>query len=544
MMDMRSFRRKLIVAGAVSSLFAPAVHALTIRGYAANPSRYDRFTNFPTAPVLNTGSWFTGANYTGMGWMVEDARRQFALVSPQHFVMASHFGVVAGQHIRFLSSTGQLVTATIDSSTVVKENPTDTVATDLTLGRFSAPIPAGSGVAVFPYLNHVTGGHLNENSYLSAGLQVFGMPARGGSGTLVTFNTVTLSDTGSVSRMYNFNYDSSGSGVDDCTFQDGDSGSPTFCLLPNSKPALMGTHTATGTTGTVTSNYDTFVPHYVSQLNALMAADGYQMFPSTATATTFTATETPSPTPLRRLNAGTATFNLQNSGSQNATNVSASLTFPAGAAPSSVSGSGWVADTAGPLIWTFHRVSLNAAMTASLTATWSSVPAVSSLVVGFGYQSDANSLQTSSFDLAPAASYAEWSNALAQPATTADPDHDDRNNLAEYAFGGDPLSGGNSLSGTVAVDPVLRTASGTATLRFPVRADSQVRGLTYRVEYSTDLATWTQTAPSGTAISYAAYSPAISGFKESTVTFPVTGPRKFARVRVTLDETTAGMTVP
>ncbi|MGC4013062.1 MAG: hypothetical protein QM755_00885 [Luteolibacter sp.] len=523
---------------------APSAHALYIRGYTA--SRHDRFTGFPTAPVLNTASWITGSNYTGVGWLASDSRRQFALVSPQHFVMPTHWGVINGDQVQFLSSSGQIVTATIASTTMIQES---SVGTDLTLGRFTTPIPAGSGVSPFPY------GDTNEAYYQMGSssrraLRVFGFSGRvgGGSISLSQFPDVNLGN-GTVSRMYGFTYTLAAGGQDDCYFEDGDSGSPSFIDPSGSKPLLIGTHSAADRTSSALTytSYDTFLPHYISQLNQQMVTDGYQMIPSSPPTVTLASAKTStSPTTLRRVQSGTATFTISNTTSSNgATNVVTSLTFPTGSGPTTITGTGWFVDTAGPDAWTLHRATLANGTPALLTASWNSIPATATLPVTVTTKSDGSSLQTSNYDLAPAVSYAEWSAPLAQPATSDDPDSDGRNNLIEYAFGGDPSGGSTALATGVSVDAILTTTGGTSTLRFPVRSDSQVRGLTYMIEWSDNLTSWSTTAPSGASSpSYQAYSPAISGFKESRVTFPANAARKFARVRVTLDENTAGMTVP
>src|SRR5688572_2171409 len=122
--------------------------ALEIRSYAS--SRHDRFTGFPASPVLNPSSWFTGSLYTGVGWSVSDTRRQFALVSPRHFVLASHWGISPGEQIRFLGPDGQTHTFTVASTTQIT---TGTGTTDLTLGRLTEIVPLSTGVGPFAYLN-------------------------------------------------------------------------------------------------------------------------------------------------------------------------------------------------------------------------------------------------------------------------------------------------------------------------------------------------------------------------------------------------------
>ena len=250
------------------------------------------------------------------------------------------------------------------------------------------------------------------------------------------------------------------------------------------------------------------------------------------------------PAPFRQAAAGTATFTFENQGATAALNSSVTLTFPSGAAPTTVSASGWVNDVAGPLVWTFHRASLTAAATTDFVASWSSVPVINSLPVTIRHISDASPQQTAEYDLEPAVSYAAWSAGLAQPGTGDDPDGDGAINLVEYGFGSSATSGSTALSPNVIAGTVLSTSGGTATLTFPVRSDSQVRGLSYVLEFSNNLTNWSEPQPSGTIATFSSYSPAVSGFKKRTVTFPANEARKFVRVRVTLDESAPGMAVP
>lgn len=522
------------VSVCVALLATESLSALEIRSYAS--SRHDRFTGFPGSPVVNASSWYTGSLYTGVGWSVSDTRRQFALVSPRHFVLPSHWGISAGEQIRFLGSDGQLHTYTVASTTQIA---TSTATTDLTLGRFTETVPMSAGVAPVAYLKLQ-----NQVQYLNRSLQVFGFNARVGSGTIAGFADAEISGT---TRLVRFDYVIAAGGQDDCYFAVGDSGSPSFSIS-NGKPALVGTHTAVDgndpTTPTIYYNYDTFVPQYITELNTLMAADGWQMIPSNAASNTLTRSASSTPSTLQQAHAGTATFTVQNA-TNAANNLRLSLTFPSGAAPDSVTADGWIVDVSGPLVWSFHKQSLAASTSSSVTANWSSVPAVNSMDVQVTTQSDGSATASSTFSFTPQPTFAAWSAGLSQSGLTDDPDSDGVPNVREYAFGSDPSSGSSmNASGIVAI-PVLNQSGADVQLRFPVRSDSSTRGLWYRTEYSQTLDNdWTETAPSGTTTSFAEYSPAVPGFVEETVTIPVGSGSRFARVKVALDESSPGMSVP
>ena len=69
------------------------VFALDVTGYSATAN--DRFTSgFPTNPVPNTSGSFVGAAYdwSGVGWSAADATKGFGFITPQHYLVARHYG--------------------------------------------------------------------------------------------------------------------------------------------------------------------------------------------------------------------------------------------------------------------------------------------------------------------------------------------------------------------------------------------------------------------------------------------------------------------
>jgi len=373
--------------GLAVGLLSSAALALDIRGY--EPIRHDRFIGFPSAPTLNSGAWFDASAYCGVGWSVSDPRRQFVLVSPQHFLFAAHWGLQPGEVIRFLAPDGTLHDAVVESATHVTVNGN---GVDLMLGRLSAPV---TGIKPLPYLHFA-----DSSSYGNIALQVFGENARVGAGKLRGYNNL---DPGTgMTWMSYFARMASETGQDDCNFTIGDSGSPTFSMW-NGKPALVGTHSMlfTDAQHTFYFNYDSFVPTYVPQIDELMAVDGWRMIPSDVATTNLTGKASTSPSPLLQGKAGSATFTIQNSSRTPDGNLKVSLTFPEGAEPDSVGGDGWVLETAGPSVWTFRRATLPARTAVTLVATWNLVPAIGSLPVTTTFQSDGHVATTQTFTFTP-----------------------------------------------------------------------------------------------------------------------------------------------
>jgi len=378
--------------GLAVGVLSSAALALDIRGY--EPIRHDRFVGFPSAPALNADAWFDASAYCGVGWSVSDPRRQFVLVSPQHFLFAAHWGLQPGEVIRFLAPDGTLHDSVVESATQVTVNGN---GVDLMLGRLSAPIAPETGIKPLPYLHFA-----DSSSYSGIALQVFGENAQVGAGSLRGYNNLDAG-TGMTWMSY-FARMASETGQDDCNFTVGDSGSPTFSLW-NGKPALVGTHSMlfTDAQNTFYFNYDTFVPTYAPQLDELMAADGWRMIPSDAASTTLAGKASTSPSPLVPGQAGSATFTVQNSSRTQDGNVRVTLTFPKGADPSSVAGDGWVLESGGPLVWTFRRASLDARTGTTLKATWNLVPSVSSIPVAMAIESDGCPSAGQTFTFSPQA---------------------------------------------------------------------------------------------------------------------------------------------
>ena len=81
--------------------------------------------------------------------------------------------------------------------------------------------------------------------------------------------------------VYGFNYLTAGLDDDDCYLQSGDSGSPSFVQV-GSQVALIGIHSAIDTIPGGQVNYDTLVPHYITELDAVLNPLGFRMRPHNA----------------------------------------------------------------------------------------------------------------------------------------------------------------------------------------------------------------------------------------------------------------------
>jgi hypothetical protein len=504
-----------------------ALHAMEIRGYQA--SRHDRFLDFLTTPSWNDNAWFGSRDFTGVGWMPSEPNRQFALVSPKHVVFATHYVPPNGTVIRFLNASGITVDRTVAGAANVLNG--SGVATDLSLITLSSPIESSDGIVPFPYLNLET-----DAAYQGVILNVFGWYGKVGRGSVASIEDYSEPGVGET-RIVSFLYPKASGNQDDGYLVVGDSGSPTFAMAGD-VPALVGTHTAAGETDSDRINVDTFIPFYVTELNELLAPDGYQMTPAYPMPVTLSLAGETTPMILRQAEAGSCRFDLQNTSGHAAGNVTLTLRFPSDKDPDSLVAPGWIANQSGPGVWELHRANLGAGVTSSITASWLKLPSQPSLAVELIHGSDESPQRMQRFDLEPAPSYAAWSDGLIEANPADDSDHDGVINLLEYAFGGDPQVASMHSPQGIPLAPTISIEGVQAVLRFPIRSDAMLRGLTYEAEYSTTLqsGSWSSDPPPGMVVTDAPFDPPWSGFLRRTVKFSASASRIFCRVRIGLDE--------
>ncbi len=511
--------------------------ALEIRSY--DPAVHNRFTGFPGAPVMNPAFLHDAAKFTGTGWFASGAHKQCTLVSPRHFVWATHHVPVDGQNVRFLDSGGTVVQRTVNAVAAMESDGGG--GSDLTLATLSAAVPAT--VEPFRYLNLP-----QESDYVGKSLMVFGfvtppespvVQPRAGRGAIAAFDSHDIDGAGSqgLTRTFRFDYNSLAGLADDAHLIPGDSGSPSFADVEG-EPALVGIHAFYLPENEPIQNFDTFIPHYIAKLDEQMAPLGYRMRPANYTPTTLSFATATAPVSLRQAHPGSVTFTFANSGAQLTGNAELTLAFTAGQEPSSISAPGWVVESTGSSSWSIRKATMAAAEDIAVVAGWTSLPAIASLAVNATIQSDTatGAAHAPSFTLNP--SYAAWALGLAEAGQGDDPDEDGLPNLLEYAFGGDAESGAMLLLSGDFIRPLVTHAAGNVTLSYPERSDAVLRGLSYQVETSADLDSLAGAVslPAGAVSSTQPYVPDVPGFVKRVITWPSDGPVRFARVKVELSE--------
>ncbi len=240
---------------------------------------HNRFASgYALAPVANPSPNFllAGFDLSGIGWNAANPGQSFALVTPQHFVGAAHFGIGPGGTIDFVNSLGVKKSYTVEGGAVVGNAQGQ--ASDLFLGRLSAPIAPEDRV------NFLSITSLPEAMQIGSTAYLYGNAAKVGTSRITAFqdfgsDPATAGSGLNPSRTFSTVYRPFGA-ANDARVEGGDSGSPTF-LIESGRLALAGVHGALGSVGTLGfttyTSYDTSVPFYTNQVNALLAADGYQL---------------------------------------------------------------------------------------------------------------------------------------------------------------------------------------------------------------------------------------------------------------------------
>jgi hypothetical protein len=265
------YLKSLILFLCASTLFG----LQTRNNLATEQNRFD--SGFPSNPVPNASSNFLldGYDLSGIGWDTNTTQKGFVMISPIHFIAATHYAPNASNSITFNNRDNQLVTIGV-GSTEVMTNSDNSSNSDLTLGTLDREITASDKINFFAVADLLT-----EASYTGREILVYGRTPKVGRGTIGSFqdfgaDPITAGSGLNESRTYQFSYSDLAGGGNDAYFEVGDSGSPSFTII-GGQLAITGTHSALVDTGTTKTNYDTFVPDYADELNTAMASEGYQL---------------------------------------------------------------------------------------------------------------------------------------------------------------------------------------------------------------------------------------------------------------------------
>ena len=514
----------LLVVSLASVGLAPA---LQVRGF--TPSKHERFTGFPAAPVRNPGFIHAALNLSGVGWSVEDPQKQFTLISPLHFAGANHFRPSLNSLVSFVAQDGAVISRQVIALTAMLNDQGQ--ATDVLIGTLGAPVLPDSGVAYLPYLNLDA-----EAAYVGQPLIVLGRDARGGRGTIAA-----VSDFGGdpetsgagihTTRTYSFNYRTAFGGVDDSYAEVGDSGSPGLVAV-GGRAAMVGTHTAVLTAlGTITT-VDSLLPAYAAKINTHLSADGYHLTQVTPKAVAPTIAQR-APSLVRAGYPFSVVLPVTNPSSGNeAHNLKLNQQWSTASSGGRGSGDLWIQETVSGSQVQARRGGLSAGNTTEFAiSTTLQTPGIALSTAQL--KADGVSMITSELEVRVVESYRSWSRPLTSPGAADDPDGDGVDNLSEYAFGGDPEFPSLFRSGTgISLVPVFEP--GGAAISWVQRRDAADRALGYVLESSISLAAgaWETVTPA-----FFSASVLDSDFERVTATLPADQRnRVFFRVEVVLTE--------
>lgn len=282
-----------------------------IPGNATSQATYDRFlSGFPSAPVVNTSSSFVanGLDVSGVGWRAS-GNWGLTLISPRHIVTAAHVGNFApGELVRFLGTDGVIRSypVAVNGSGQVQQTRLTTTFTDgggntvtspsdLLVVTLAAPIPTSDLIA--PLAVGVGSAPVGTNLLAYGQNPAYGSDTRHfGTNTLDSIELASfgnLADEATYVAVYDYTRNRPG----DIALIGGDSGSPLLTRQGNT-PVMLGTHYGVaGNLADPNSPYfsvSAYLPYYVDQLNAIVAADGQ----------TLTIAPVPEPIGLGALAAG------------------------------------------------------------------------------------------------------------------------------------------------------------------------------------------------------------------------------------------------
>lgn len=423
----------------------------------------------PATLTADDSFLLAGFDTTGVGWYVQDTRRQFAMISPQHFVCATHFRPAATGQVRFLGSDGVVYTHEIERVEIVRDSGG---STDLSVGTLEVPVDT-SVIQPFAYADLPT-----EQSYVGAG-SVFGRTTQAGETTFLGLSNLTdpeLADSFNNTRYLILSYNSSSGSPNDAFLEGGDSGSPSFFEL-NGELAVAATNSLVAETPNTLLGLSAFLPFYVDEVNALMADEGFQLSSSSPSTTTLSASQGVTAT-LRAAFDGALSFTVSNTGANRANNVE--LRFSNfSAAPDLIAGEGFFERTEGNGERVISRAFLDPGESVEVALNWAAFPSIPNLSFDVEFSSDESAAFLLAVSEAIVPAFQDYVGGLVDQGLEGDDDGDGIGNLLEFALGGEVnVSSGFTSEGTPLTLSVEKNAEGVA-LSFLRRTNAVQLGLSY-----------------------------------------------------------------
>lgn len=269
--------RSILGALLLPMLIAPAWGALQIQSY--DDARNDRFYVGNDKDFLGQSFDFSGVGNTAG---VAGTGTWATMISPSFFVTAAHYHPANNASLTFFENndpSGPSHSYTVQSGVGMTIDGTDLgLPSDLWLGKLTAPINPADNIATYSILQLP-----NQSDYLNLPIFVYGVPHRVGRNQITAIGNVDEKDVNDIpikrTRAMVYEYNDPPPlliGGDEAYLHGGDSGGPSFISI-GGQLTLAGTHyfnsdqTHTDPPA-VNEDFsgDSFVPYYISQLNARM----------------------------------------------------------------------------------------------------------------------------------------------------------------------------------------------------------------------------------------------------------------------------------
>lgn len=256
-----------------------SLSALQVTGY--SPAANDRFqSGFPGAPVANADSSFIGKGYdwSGVGWDASNGIRGFGFLSPQHYLVATHYGGAATVDIA--TPAGSVLSgteATERNTGVVTYTEPGKTWMDVSLGTLAVPLPSAT-VPRYGILDMNNGSLASGDTptnYNGLSVFLYGHGPDGSSSPRIGATTIAGTYvTGGVESVFITTRT-------DVQLEGGDSGSPAFAAWTNpngaKELALLGINWAIDTTNNINLMDFIGTAAMINKLNEFTTPDGFAL---------------------------------------------------------------------------------------------------------------------------------------------------------------------------------------------------------------------------------------------------------------------------
>lgn len=245
--------------------------ALQVTNYSSPVN--DRFSSgFATNPVANTNTDFVGAGFdwSGVGWSATDGTKGFGFISPQHYLVATHYG--GAPEIRLRQIDGDLVAGSQRGVTSTGLGVPLNSSPDLSLGTLNAPVGL-SQVARYAVLDLNFSSTSNSTSaYENLLVFLYGRGPNGSSSPRIGLTTIAEVFSSGTNQFFT-------TPRTEVQLEGGDSGSPAFLAWTNvngvKEITIIGNNAGINTT----NNFLNFLGAFqvMNALNATMTQDGFAL---------------------------------------------------------------------------------------------------------------------------------------------------------------------------------------------------------------------------------------------------------------------------